>query len=372
MRVLIAGQSLCEIGGVQNYERDLAAWLLSRGFAPVVYATELGEAASKMHALTIPVTDDLATITAPIDIIHGDSAVETVAALLRFPDAPAVFVCHGWESISALTPRFPRILRYVAVDDTCAERLITRDGIAPEQVSVLLNTVDVEVFRQRDALPVKPGRALVFGNLAHELTFLSPIREACRRASIELDVAGAAAGSAAERPESLLGSYDVVFAKAKCAMEAMACGAAVVLCGDSGLGGMVRSEDFDRLRRLNFGIRTLRQPLTAELVEAELARYDASDARAVSDRMRESAAANDLHAALLATYEAVIEGHAGQVRDWAAESRAASAFLHDVAVQERYRQRTMWTMAKASQRVLRMPGVGPVAQRALRWLTRRR
>lgn len=46
---------------------------------------------------------------------------------------------------------------------------------------------------------------------------------------------------------------------------------------------MVRSAELDRLRRLNFGIRTLQKPLTAETLLAELALYDAADARAVAD-----------------------------------------------------------------------------------------
>ncbi len=132
MRILIAGHSLCEIGGVQSYERDLASWLLGRGHSPVVYATELGDAARQLDALTVPVVDDLRTVTAPVDIIHGDSAIETMTALLHFSRTPAIFVCHGWENIRGITPRFPRILRYIAVDDTCADRLLTRAGIEPE------------------------------------------------------------------------------------------------------------------------------------------------------------------------------------------------------------------------------------------------
>jgi len=373
MRVLIAGHSLGEIGGVQRYERDLASWLLARGHSPVVYATELGDAARQLDARTIPVVDDLRTVTAPVDIIHGDSALETMAALLHFSHTPAVFVCHGWENIGRTTPRFPRILRYVAVDDTCADRLVTRAGITPERVSVLLNAIDVSDFRQREPLPAKPRRAVVFGNLAHELTFVPAIREACRRANIELDIVGASAGTAVPHPESILGDYDLAFAKAKCAMEAMACGLAVILCSQSGVGGMVRSSDFDRLRRLNFGIRTLQQPLSAETFLAELALYDAADARAVSDRIRQTASSDDLHQSLLSTYETVIEEHAGAETsaDPIAESRAAAGFLHDLAVGERHRERSLWTLAKASQRVLRMPVVGPAATRALRWLMKR-
>jgi hypothetical protein len=157
-------------------------------------------------------------------------------------------------------------------------------------------------------------------------------------------------------------------------MEAMACGLAVILCSERGVGGMVRSADFDRLRRLNFGIRALQKPLSAETLLAELALYDVDDARAVSDRIRETASLDDLHESLFSTYEAAIEEHAGAATaaDAVAESRAAAAFLHDLAVGDRHRERSLWTLAKASQRVLRMPVVGPAATWALRRLIRRR
>lgn len=371
MRVLIAGHSLGVVGGVQVYERDLASWLLAQGHSPVVYGTELGEAARQFTALTIPVTGDLRTITAGVDIIHGDSPLETMAALLHFPNAPAVSVCHGWENLSVVAPRFPRILRYIAVDHTCADRLVTREGIPPDRIAVQLNAVDLERFRQREPLPPGPRRAIVFGNLAHELTFVPAVREACRRAGIELDVVGASAGTSVADPASILGNYDVAFAKAKCAIEAMACGLAVILCSEAGLGGMVRSGDFERLRRLNFGIRTLRTPLSPEAILAELALYDPADARTVSDRIRATASAADAHASLLATYEAVIDEHAGATPDWPAEREAAAAFLHELAVRERHRQQTMWTIAQASERVLQMRGIGPLARRAARWLIRR-
>jgi hypothetical protein len=374
MRVLIAGHSLGEIGGVQRYEYDLASWLLAHGHSPIVFATEHGDTARQLDALTVPVVNDLRSITAPVDIIHGDSAVETMAALLHFPGTPAIFVCHGWQDSGRTAPRFPRILRYIAVDDTCADRLLTREGIACERVSVLLNAVDLNAFRQRDPLPITPRRAVVFGNLAHELTFLPAVREACRAEGIELDVISMSAGTGVQQPEAILGGYDLAFAKAKCAMEAMACGLAVILCSEAGLGGMVRSDAFDRLRRLNFGIRTLQKPLSAKMIRAEIALYDAEDARTISGRIRQTASADDLHAALLSTYESVIEEHASSntPADPVAESRAAAVFLQELAARDRRRGHTLLTLAKASHRILQIPLVGPAATRALRWLTRRR
>ena len=373
MRVLIAGHSLTDIGGVQTSERDLATWLLAHGHSPIVYATDLGAAARELTRRTIPVTDDLRTVAAPIDVIHGDSALETMTALLHFPETPAIFVCHGWGSLAEITPHFPRILHYVAVDDTCADRLLLLEGIPPENVSVILNAVDLNAFRQRGPLPAKPRRAVAFGNVAHELTFLPVIREACRRASIDVDVIGALAGTSAAQPEAILGGYDIAFAKAKCAIEAMACGLAVILCDAPGVGGMVRSNDLDRLRRLNFGIRSLRMPLSAETIQEELAKYDPEDARRVSDRIRDIAPSDALYESLFAVYESVIAAHAssGAKGDWVLESRAASLFLDDLAKKERQRERDILTVVKASHRLLQMPVIGPLSGRVLRWLTQR-
>ena len=374
MRVLIAGQTLSMMGGVQAYERDLALWLLAQGHSPVIYATELGDAARELARRTIAVTDDLSSIGAPVDIIHGDSPIETMAALLHFRDVPAIFVSHGWGGLGRSTPHFPRILRYVAVDDTCADHLLLHEGIEAEKLSVLLNAVDVGTFRQRAPLPPQPRRAVVFSNTAHELTTLPAIREACRRAEIELDVIGGFAGTESREPQSVLGQYDLAFAKAKCAIEAMACGLAVIVCDAAGMGGMVRSAELDRFRRLNFGIRTLQKPLSADGILAELALYDASDARAVSDRIRETAASDILHESLFALYESVIDEHsrAGGNGDALAESRAAAAFLHQLAVQLRTRDGRIWAVTNASQRVLETPVVGPLATRMLRWMMRRR
>src|SRR6266446_2489815 len=105
MRVLIASHSLGDVGGVQTYERDLAIWLLEHDHSPVVYSTLLGDAALQMEWRTVPVVDNLATVAVDPDIIHGDSALETLTALLRFPGTPALLVCHGWN---AMAPPFPR------------------------------------------------------------------------------------------------------------------------------------------------------------------------------------------------------------------------------------------------------------------------
>jgi hypothetical protein len=84
-----------------------------------------------------------------------------------------------------------------------------------------------------------------------------------------------------------LGEYDIVFAKARCALEALAVGSAVVLCDTVGVGPMVTTHEVDQLRLVNFGVRALRGDVDPDVLEREIARYDPQDAAEVSRRIRE-------------------------------------------------------------------------------------
>jgi len=148
LRILITNRSLAARGGSETYVRDLAVGLVRRGHTPIAYSTRLGDMAAELRAATVPVIDDLGLVGAPPDLIHGQHHLEAMTALLRFPRVPAVFVCHGWLPWEEAPPRFPRILRYVAVDWTCRDRLLFEHGIPEETIRVLLNAVDLERFAQ--------------------------------------------------------------------------------------------------------------------------------------------------------------------------------------------------------------------------------
>ncbi len=331
MRILLTNRSLDERAGSELYLAELAARLLARGHSPIAFSPRLGRVAAALRAATIPVVDDLASLAEPPDLIHGQHHLAAMTAMLHFPRVPGLFVCHGWLPWEETPPRFPRFLRYVAVDFTTRERLVSEGGIPPERVAVVLNFVDLDRFRPRPPLPPRPRRALVLSNQASEGTFLPAVREACARFDIALEVAGVAAGSAVERPEALLPGFDLVFAKARAAMEAMAVGAAVVLCDQAGAGPLVTSADFDRLRPLNFGIRTLRNPVTADFLASQIARYDAADAAEVSRRLRATAGIEEAVDRLLGLYGEVLAEHRERgnppAEEAAEEGRAAAAYL---------------------------------------------
>ncbi len=329
LRVLLPVHTAGVRGGVQAYVFDLARELLRAGHAPVVYSTILGEVAAAMREATIPVIDDLSQLAAAPDVINGHSGEpETMTAILHFPGVPAIFACHAWMSE---IPRSPRIVKYVAVDDTCRDHLVSEKGIPEDRVVVIPNTVDLARFEPRAPLPSRPSRALVFGTMGTPGSRLDLLREAVRSCGLELDVVGWL-GETHARPEQLLRDYDLVFAKARCALEAMAVGNAVVLCDYGRLGPLVRSGDIERLRRLNFGVRAIDQPLTHEGIVERVRAYDPLDAALCSRAIRESAGTETARHAWIDLYEAVIEEYRRAPPDPAAEGRAAAAYVRALSV----------------------------------------
>ena len=221
----------------------------------MAFSLVLGPVADELRAATIPVIDDLDRLGSAPDVIHGHHHIETLIATLRFPRVPVVHFCHGWIPWEEKPLRHPAIACYVAVDEVCADRLIREEGVAPEQVQVLLNFVDLKKFAKREPLPVRPSRALIFSNQAAPDGYSRTIRTACDAGGMSLTIAGTGSGNPTPAPEILLPQFDLVFAKGRAALEAMAVGCAVVLSDRAGCGPLVTPENFDRLRPRNFGIR---------------------------------------------------------------------------------------------------------------------
>ena len=332
MRILITNNTLANRAGSELYVRDLAIGLLRRGHEPTAYSTKLGDVAKEIKAAGVPVIEDFNELTLEPDIIHGHHHLETMMALLRCPETPAIYVCHGsipWEEAA---PRFPRILRYVAVDHACRDRLVLEHAIPEDQIRVILNFVDLERFKPRAPLPACPQRALIFSNQATEYNYIGPVRDACDRAGIRLDVLGGAVEKVCAKPEALLGDYDVVFAKGRAALEALAVGAAVILCDAAGAGPMVTTDNVQQLRPLNFGIRALRETINANVISRELSRYHPEDAAEVSKHIRATAGFETALDELLSLYTEVLDEHRHTCNDDAfAEQRATALYLRELA-----------------------------------------
>ncbi len=313
LRILIVNNTLNALAGTELYVLELAKHLVKLGHKPVAYSTDLGTVAYRLRSEGIPVIDDLSTIGAKPDIIHGHHHLDTLSALLHFSDVPAVYFCHGWLPWQEAPLCFPRIYKYIAVCDLSAERLIVEGGISPEKINMVLNFVDLERFKPRKPLPDSPRKALAFsGYMNTERVRL--IKAACDRCGIrKLDKIGWHISKTHPKPEAVLGEYDIVFAKGRAALEALATGAAVVSC--DGAGSMVTTENFERQRIANFGLSERQYPYTIETIVNEIRQYDRHDAARVNDLVRSKASKEITIANILDLYNAAIEEHRSE-KNW--------------------------------------------------------
>jgi glycosyl transferase family 4 len=351
LRVLIANRELWSPSGTVMYVRDLALELQRQGHTPAVFSSTRGRVPDELGAAGVVVSDRLNRHAKP-DIIHGHHHAPTVVAMRHWLTVPGIQVCHDHLSAHDRTVLDTRVRRHFGVSRVCVKRLVD-DGVAADHVALLPNFADMARFRPRPRLPVVPRRGLVLSNYAHARTHLPAVRAACMEAGIELDVAGIGVDNIVDQPESMLGSYDIVFAKGKAAIEAMAVGSAVVLCDYAGVGPMVTSDQFDSLRERNFGFETLREPLHSAPILREIARYDPFDAERVRDLTRASAGVEGIVEKLVTTYREVI-----------AEQRSkapAPLRADDWSRFESARLRLYWTYTsipwRHRRRINRLPGL---------------
>jgi hypothetical protein len=216
----------------------------------------------------------------------------------------------------------------VAVDYTCRDRLILRHGIPESRVTVIHNSVNLAKFQPRSPLPPVPTKALIFSNQASEQTYLGVVQEACQRTGITLDVVGSAVGNPCAEPEKILGNYDLVFAKARCALESMAVGTAVIVCDYRGVSGLVTAQNLHQLRKFNFGIRTLQNKFDPDFLVSEIKQYSAGNAMDVAQQIRAIASLETTANQIVNLYYQTIEQYTAHKSDLAEEQRCAAKYLH--------------------------------------------
>lgn len=287
MRLLLSVFAMAHRSGAEWFVRDLAIGLNQLGHSVTVYAPVVGDMVDELRRRSIACVTDLAQMAAVPDLVIGSTRDETVACLARFPGVPAISICHDRVAQHGLPPLFSRIRQYVAVDANCAERLTLENGIPASGVVIIQNGVDLERFRPRLPLPQRPRRAAIFSNYATDNADTQLVRAVCDKLGIALEVVGSGVGRQAPAPEAVLAQFDLVFAKARCAMEAMATGCAVLLLNEGmGMAGLVRSTNVENWHLWNFGRKLLQQPIDASRLETEILAYSAEDACAVADHMR--------------------------------------------------------------------------------------
>jgi glycosyltransferase involved in cell wall biosynthesis len=322
VRVLITNCAIRDRSGTEVATSELARGLGRRGHQVAIFAPVLGRLAEALRQDGIAVTDRIEDVPWTPDLIHGHHNMVLAAALARFAGAPSVFVCHTSTHWFDGAPPLRRIGRFLAVDEACRGRIQSEISGLGATTGLLPNAVDLDAFRPRSPLPARPRRALL---LTKNTGHLDAVRQAARLSGLALDELGWPVGRIVDDLHQRLAEYDVVFATARMALEALAVGCAVVVVDGRGLAGLATSQVVDDWRVYNFGLRLLTRPVAVDALVAEIDRYDPGDGARVSRRIRETASLSGHLDRVEAIHREVAA--AGLAPDPDRDARELSAFL---------------------------------------------
>lgn len=272
MRIALAIQSLEGGGGTESYVTTIGDQLQRAGHDVWVYGAGDGPLGDRARELGLRVATATTALPAELDVLLVQDLPSSLELLGSHPSVPQLYVWHS-EFFDVQVP--PQLEGAIAGIVTLYESAMRKiDALAVKvPVTKLSQPVDIERFRPRAPLPERPRKALALGNyLSGER--LELLKRACDRAGLELRIAGALADGAIARSEDALNGADIVFAKAKVAIEAMACGRAVYVYDVFGTDGWVTSETYPALKDANFaGIDAGAKP-TLDALVVDFARYD--------------------------------------------------------------------------------------------------
>lgn len=248
MKLLLTNDELHEVrGGTQVFISDLAVALQERGHTVAVYAWLRGSVSAALDARGVPVVESPAACGFVPEVIHGQHHLATMTALCAFPTTPAIYYCHGYGPWQERPPRHPRILKYVGMAEAMRLWLAIETGRPAGEIGIFSNSVHLGRFHKVRELCQRPRRALLYGNAFIPASHVSRLQQTCDRAGIRLDKLGAPFGNAVTAPEEVLPEYDLVFAIGRSALEAMACGCAVMPCSVRGCGPLIEPNSLEFL-----------------------------------------------------------------------------------------------------------------------------
>lgn len=299
LKILYCNWCLVSRSGTEVVTIETVLSLQDMGHQVAVLVWHPGKPAEQLREAGIPVITSLDELSWSPDIVHSNHLPQSLQCAQRFPLVPQVFFCHDPSTAHSAPPRLPNILSYCAVDEVCAERTRSVAG----EITLMHNAVDLTRFQRRMPLPDSPKSAVMLGK---NIVGITAIHEACEELGISLDALGTSPDTEVTDLSKRLKAYDLVFAVARNAIESMATGCAVVVVDKRGLAGMVRSERVDEWRRHNFGKRLLTRASTREALVKEILSFDADDAAAVCQRIRDVASLDNYVLDLVKLYESVI------------------------------------------------------------------
>jgi hypothetical protein len=284
MNILITNCTLDSRSGTTIVVKDLSYYLKMIGHTVAIYSPKCGVLAEEIRAIGIEVVEKIERLQLQPDIIHGHHILPLFDALRHFSSTPAIYVCHDFVAWHDEPIYHPNIIKYVAVSKLIQSRIHKAVKIPNDQIAIVSHGFNELLFTQTKDLALQPISCLIYSKYPNIDQVIVPV---CKRLGINVDIAGSGFEQSVAAPQNILNKYDIVFASGMSAIEALASGAAVVLCDGRGAFGMVTTSNYKYAQDYNFGLKILDLKLSSEFVEDNINKYNREDAELVSKLVRQ-------------------------------------------------------------------------------------
>jgi hypothetical protein len=268
MRLVLANHGFAASGGTEVYLLTVAEHLQRLGHEVTIYAHELGPFAAHARNCGVAVHDALDELPDECDALLTQDAVVAYELAERYPNARHVFRTCSDVFDFELPPQLDGVVDTILVASERYARLV-RGCAARAPLLRLRVPIDVDRLAPRGSLRARPQRAVLLGNYADRHAL---VREAWEPHGIEV----VTVGGREQRYDvaTALAGADIVVAKARAALDAMACGRAVYVFDCFGGDGWVTPERYPALEADNFAGQATDRVIDSATLARDLAAYD--------------------------------------------------------------------------------------------------
>ena len=268
VRLVLANHAFARVGGTEKYLLTLAEHLQRLGHEAVVYAHELGPYSDHARECGVEVTDQLRELPERCDIAFAQDAIVAYELAERYADAPLVFRACSDVYDFELPPQLDGVVDQIVVVSDRYARLVEACAVSAPVMRLRI-PVDLARHEPRGRVREQPRRAVILGNYPDRFRAVS---DAWGRHGVEV----AQVGIANQRYDvaAALEEADIVVAKSRAAVEAMACGRPVYVFDVFGGDGWVTQANYAALEADNFAGQGTDRVIDAASIERDLRNYD--------------------------------------------------------------------------------------------------
>jgi hypothetical protein len=270
MRFVIAQRRLAMPGGSESFVLTIAEHLARLGHGVVVYALELGLAATLARERGI-------VVISGSDLPEGADATialdRTMAIDLagRYPEATRLYVMHNADEPWLPPPEPGIVAATLAPSDRLA--LLARGCAGAGEVVRIRQPIDLRRFSPRSWARERPARILLIGNyLQASGQRVDQLQAAWTQPGLEWHRLGFPEPTTAVAEE--MAKADIVVGYGRSILEAMACGRPAFVHDHAGSDGWVTAESYERLEADGFAGTGVRPTPDLDRLRADLLRYD--------------------------------------------------------------------------------------------------